>query len=145
MKQRYGYRRIHTELRKQGWQVGHKLVYKLMDQMRLKSKVRPRRKYNSHKGQTSRIADNLLDRNFTPDKPNTVWVSDITEFRVAGTKVYLSPIMDLYDRTILAHTLSMSRSRGVLSGRGRLHLLVRQRPTPTTIQGPDHLELNQSN
>lgn len=80
MKQRYGYRSIHTELRKQGWQVNHKLVYKLMDQMRLKSKVRPRRKYNSYKGQTSHIADNLLDRNFTPDKPNTVWVSDITAF-----------------------------------------------------------------
>ncbi|BFM33238.1 hypothetical protein KPHES18084_14800 [Corynebacterium ulcerans] len=144
MKQRYGYRRIHTELRKQGWQVGHKLVYKLMDQMRLKSKVRPRRKYKSYKGQTSRIADNLLDRNFTPDKPNTVWVSDITEFRVAGTKVYLSPIMDLYDRTILAYTLSMSRSRGVLSGRGRLHLLVQQRPTPTTIQGPDPDALSES-
>ncbi|MBG9275600.1 transposase family protein, partial [Corynebacterium diphtheriae bv. mitis] len=39
---------------------------------------------------------------------NKVWVSDVTEFRVAGTKVYLSPIMDLFDRTILAHTLSTS-------------------------------------
>ncbi|MBS6364512.1 MAG: DDE-type integrase/transposase/recombinase [Actinomycetaceae bacterium] len=39
-----------------------------------------------------------------------MWVSDVTEFRVAGTKVYLSPIMDLSDRSILAHELSTSPS-----------------------------------
>lgn len=110
MKRRYGYRRVLSELRNQGWKVNHKLVYKLMDQMGLKSKVRPRKKYNSFKGQTSHIADNLLNRNFTPEKPNTVWVSDVTEFQVAGTKVYLSPIMDLCDRSILAHELSTSPS-----------------------------------
>ncbi len=66
MKHRYGYRRVHSELRKRGWEVNHKLVYKLMDQMGLKSKVRSRRKYNSYQGQTSHVAENLLDRNFTP-------------------------------------------------------------------------------
>ena len=64
MKHRYGYRRVHSELRKRGWEVNHKLVYKLMDQMGLKSKVRSRRKYNSYQGQTSHVAENLLDRNF---------------------------------------------------------------------------------
>lgn len=105
---RYGYRRVLAELRKQGWQVNHKLVFKLMNQMGLKSKARPRRKYNSYKGTISAIADNVLDRNFTPDAPNAAWVSDVTEFRVAGRKVYLSPIMDLFDRTIVAHELSLS-------------------------------------
>lgn len=109
-KQRYGYRRVLAQLRKQGWQVNHKLVFKLMNRMRLKSKARPRRKYNSYRGEVSAIADNVLDREFTPNAPNTAWVSDVTEFRVAGRKVYLSPIMDLYDRTILAHELSMSPS-----------------------------------
>lgn len=108
MKRRYGYRRVLSELRNQGWKVGHKLVYKLMDQMGLKSKVRPRKKYNSYKGHISRIADNILDRNFTPGESNTVWVSDVTEFRVAGIKIYLSPVMDLHDRTILAYELATS-------------------------------------
>ncbi len=107
-KHRYGYRRVLAQLRKQGWQVNHKLVFKLMNQMGLKSKARPRRKYNSYKGEVNAIADNVLDREFTPDTPNSAWVSDVTEFRVAGRKVYLSPIMDLYDRTILAHELSLS-------------------------------------
>ncbi|PSA87737.1 IS3 family transposase, partial [Corynebacterium diphtheriae] len=65
-------------------------------------------RYNSYRGTVSHIADNVLGRRFIQDAPNKVWVSDVTEFRVAGTKVYLSPVMDLFDRTILAHTLSTS-------------------------------------
>lgn len=114
-KQRYGYRRVLGELRRQGWQVGHKLVYKLMKQMGLKSKVRPRKKYSSYRGKVSHIADNVLGRNFTPEEPNKVWVSDVTEFRVAGTKIYLSPVMDLCDRVILAHELSTSPSTRLTS------------------------------
>lgn len=94
------------ELRTQGFKVNHKLVYKIMDANGWKAKVRRTTKYSSYKGTISKIADNILDRNFTPDAPNTAWVSDVTEFKVAGRKLYLSPIMDLYDRTIVAHTLS---------------------------------------
>ncbi|WP_407921621.1 IS3 family transposase [Corynebacterium epidermidicanis] len=108
MNRRYGYRRVHAQLQRQGWAVNHKLVYKLMDELGLKSKVRVKKKYNSYKGTVSHIAKNVLDRCFTPDTPNTVWVSDVTEFRVAGTKVYLSPIMDLYDRAIVSYSVSTS-------------------------------------
>lgn len=78
-----------------------------MDQMGLKSKARTRKKYSSYKGQVSHIAENILNRDFTPGRSNAVWV---TEFRIAGTKVYLSPIMDLHDRTILSYELSRSPS-----------------------------------
>lgn len=97
-------------LRTQGWKVNHKLVFKLMDQMGLKSKVRRRKKYTSYTRGVTRSADNILGRRFTPEHPNAVWVSDVTEFRVAGRKVYLSPVMDLYDRLILAYELSTSPS-----------------------------------
>lgn len=109
-KHRYGYRRVLLDLRNQGWVVNHKLVYKLMREMGLRAKVRQRRRYVSYNGTISRIADNTLDRKFTPDKPNTVFVSDVTEFRVAGRKVYLSPVMDLFDRSIVAHTVATSPS-----------------------------------
>lgn len=108
MNRRYGYRRVHAQLRRQGWVVNHKLVYKLMDELGLKSKVRVKRKYNSYKGTVSHIAKNVLDREFTPDKLNSVWASDVTEFRVVGTKVYLSPIMDLYDQSIVSYSVSTS-------------------------------------
>lgn len=108
MNRRYGYRRVHAQLRREGWAVNHKLVYKLMDELGLKSKVRVKKKYTSYKGTVSHIARNVLDRRFTPDAQNRVWVSDVTKFRIAGTKVYLSPIMDLYDRSIVSYSVSTS-------------------------------------
>ncbi|MGJ4082155.1 IS3 family transposase [Corynebacterium macclintockiae] len=109
-KHRYGYRRVLLDLRNQGWVVNHKLVYKLMCEMGLRAKIRQRRPYVSYSGAISHIADNTLDRKFTPDQPNTVFVSDVTEFRVAGRKVYLSPVMDLFDRSIVAHSVATSPS-----------------------------------
>src|SRR5699024_6267349 len=76
-KHRYGYRRVLLDLRNQGWVVNHKLVYKLMNQLGLKSKVRVK-KYNSYKGAASHIATNVLDRCFTPEAQNRVWASDVT-------------------------------------------------------------------
>lgn len=115
MHHRYGYRRVHAQLRRQGWVVNHKLVYKLMDELGLKSKVRVKKKYNSYKGTVSHIAKNVLDRQFTPDKLNMVWVSDVTEFRIVGTKVYLSPIMDLFDRSIVSYSVSTSPNTALTS------------------------------
>ena len=109
-KHRYGYRRVLLDLRNQGWVVNHKLVYKLMRAMGLKAKIRQRRPYISYTGTISYIAENTLERNFTPDRLNTVFVSDVTEFKVAGRKVYLSPVMDLFDRSIVAHTVATSPS-----------------------------------
>ncbi|UWE80853.1 IS3 family transposase [Corynebacterium diphtheriae bv. gravis] len=103
----FGYRRVWRALRNNNTIVNKKVVRRLMRQLGLVSKIR-RKKYNSYRGTVSHIADNVLDRRFTQDAPNKAWVSDVTEFRVAGTKVYLSPVMDLFDRTILAHTLSTS-------------------------------------
>ncbi len=114
-KHRYGYRRVLLDLRNQGWEVNHKLVLKLMREMGLRAKIRQRRPCVSYGGTINRIADNKLDRNFTPDEPNTVFVSDATEFRVAGRKVYLSPVMDLFDRSIVAHTVATSPSVALTS------------------------------
>lgn len=68
------------------------------------------RGYSSFKGEIGRIADNLLDRNFDVEKPNEVWVSDVTEFKIHNleTKLYLSPIMDLYNSEIISFSLSTS-------------------------------------
>lgn len=78
------------ELRHMGTVVNKKLVYKLMKQQGLASKIRRRRRYNSFKGHSSNIAENLLNREFDVDQPNQKWVSDVTEFRVATAKsIYL--------------------------------------------------------
>lgn len=103
-KGRYGYRRITLALKNQGVQINHKCVHRLMQEMGLKSVVRPA-KYNSYKGNVGRIADNVLKREFEADKPNRKWVTDVTEFKVKDEKLYLSPIMDLFNGEIIAYQL----------------------------------------
>ena len=101
-KGRYGYRRITAMLRQQGSLINHKTVQRLMDQLQLKSLVRVK-KYRVFKGQMARAAPNILARDFKAVQPNEKWVTDVTEFNVGGQKLYLSPIMDLYNGEIVAY------------------------------------------
>ena len=102
---RYGYRRVHLELRNQQRYLNHKTVQKLMTQLGLKSTVRPKR-YQSYKGSIGKVAPNLLERNFTAKVPNQKWVTDVTEFNIKGEKVYLSPILDLYNGEIVSYEIA---------------------------------------
>jgi transposase InsO family protein len=104
-KGRYGYRRITATLKNSGIQINHKRVARIMHKCGLKSLVRVK-KYKSYKGQQGKIASNLLKRNFEARKPNQKWVTDVTEFNVAGKKLYLSPIMDLYNGEIVSYNVS---------------------------------------
>lgn len=85
--------------------LNHKTVQKLMTQLGLKSTVRPKR-YQSYKGGIGKVAPNLLERNFGASKPNQKWVTDVTEFNVKGEKVYLSPILDLYNQEIISYEIA---------------------------------------
>lgn len=105
-KGRYGYRRITLELNNRGYKINHKTVLRLMNILGLKSIVRKRRKYCSYKGTIGNIADNLLNRNFKADNPNEKWVTDITEFKVNEDKLYLSPIIDLFNGEVVSFNIS---------------------------------------
>ena len=105
---RYGHRRIHSELLKKGWTVAKKTVLKLMRALGLDCKVRRRKRYNSYQGEQGTAAPNLLNREFNATAPNQKWVTDVTEFSVGDQKLYLSPVMDLFDRQIISHTMGTS-------------------------------------
>jgi putative transposase len=100
-KGRYGYRRITAALRQVGEQINHKKVQRVMGTLGLKSLVRPK-KYRSFKGEVGQAAPNELKRQFTAKAANQKWVTDVTEFNVAGEKLYLSPVLDLYNGEIVA-------------------------------------------
>ena len=104
-KGRYGYRRITLEINKRGVVINHKTIMKLMRELGLKSLIRLKR-YKSYKGQIGDTAPNILHRNFKAVKPNKKWATDITEFKVLGNKLYLSPIIDLFNREIISYELS---------------------------------------
>ncbi|WP_132450286.1 IS3 family transposase [Caballeronia glathei] len=114
-KGRYGYRRITATLRHAGQIINHKTVQRLMGQMQLKSLVRPK-KYRSYRGAVGRVAPNLLRRQFDAQRPNQKWVTDVTEFNVNGQKLYLSPVMDLYNGEIVAFQMARRPCFELVSG-----------------------------
>ena len=99
-KGRYGYRRMTYALRNLGMMINHKCVLRLMQLMGLKSRIRAV-KYRSYQGQVGKIADNVLQRQFKANRPNQKWATDVTEFNVHGEKLYLSPIIDLFNGEII--------------------------------------------
>jgi len=101
---RYGYRRIRDELVNREHRVNHKKVQRLMDVLGLKSLVRMK-KYRSYKCMVGKIAPNILERDFHAEKPNEKWVTDITEFKLFGEKLYLSPMLDLFNGEIITYTI----------------------------------------
>ena len=102
---RYGYRRVYQQLRNEGYTLNHKTVQRLMQEMNLKSQIR-RVKYRSYRGEVGKTAPNILARDFEATRPNQKWATDVTEFKVADRKAYLSPIIDMFNGEIIAYTIS---------------------------------------
>ncbi len=104
-KGRYGYRRITIALHKLGFNINHKVVMRIMKEENLTCKVRLK-KYRLYRGTEGKIAPNIIKRNFTATKPDQKWTTDITEFHLFGRKVYLSPILDMYNGEIVSYEIS---------------------------------------
>ncbi|WP_316504136.1 IS3 family transposase [Klebsiella michiganensis] len=102
---RYGYRRIVLALRREGGALNHKVVQHLMNALHLKAAIRVKR-YSSWRGEHGHTADNILQRNFKASRPNEKWVTDVTEFAVSGRKLYLSPIIDLFNNEVISYSIS---------------------------------------
>ena len=95
-------------MRNQGYVINHKTVQKLMKSLGLKGKQRKNDHYHSYKGKVGKVADNLLNRNFNAMKPFEKLTTDVTQFKVGDEKVYLSPVMDLYNNEITSYSISKS-------------------------------------
>ena len=96
----YGYRRVSAKL----VGVNHKRVQRLIQEMGLQVRTKKLRKYNSYKGEQSKIVPNLLQQDFSTSKSNEKWLTDITEFRVKDEKFYFSPILDCFNNELIAYT-----------------------------------------
>lgn len=105
----YGYRRVTQTLKSRGTTVNHKKVRRIMKELGLTCTKfnHKNRKYSSYKGTIGKVSKNLLKRRFNTDRPFQKIVTDITEFKLSdGTKLYLSPFMDLYNSEILSYSIS---------------------------------------
>lgn len=104
-KGRYGYRRVTDEMRNRGCALNHKTVRRLMLRMSLKSEIR-RVRYRSYKGETGATAPNVLARDFKASAPNLKWATDVTQINIGSSKLYLSPIVDMFNGEIVSYNIS---------------------------------------
>lgn len=98
----YGYRRIHEELKKLGSAVSEKIVRRIMKEENLIVPAKHTKKYSSYKGEITPETDNVINRDFHAERPNTKWLTDITEFSIPAGKVYLSPVIDCFDGMVVS-------------------------------------------
>lgn len=112
----YGYRRLHLALRALGWVVNHKKVLRLMGEQGLKGRVAGRKRYVAYRGEGHRKVANVLRRDFRACRPGEKLVTDITEMTVAGEKLYLSPLMDLYGNEVISFTLGTRPDLALVTG-----------------------------
>ena len=104
----YGYRRIHIALRRRGLSVSEKIIRRIMSEEDLTVLRTRRRAYSSSRGEISPAVDNVVDRDFHADAPNTKWLTDITEFQLPAGKAYLSPMIDCFDGMVVSWTIGTS-------------------------------------
>lgn len=84
-----------------------------MNRLSLKAAIRVKR-YSSWRGDRGESKDNILQRNFKADQPNEKWVTDVTEFAVNGRKLYLSPIIDLFNNEVISYSVSERPAMGMV-------------------------------
>ena len=71
------------------------------------------KKYRSYRGEVGSVASNLLARDFHAERPKQKWVTDVPEFSLFGSKLYLSPVLDLYNGEIISYAISENSGTSV--------------------------------
>jgi transposase InsO family protein len=105
-KGRYGSPRITKELNMNGIKASKILVAKLMKQACLRSIVSKKHKVTTYSSHKYPVVENVLNREFTVNEKNKVWVSDITYISTAEGWTYLTTVIDLLDRKVIGWALS---------------------------------------
>lgn len=105
----YGYRRVGIWLKRAGIYVNHKKVLRVMRKYDQLSQAR-RKKQNYQQGKEHHQYRNLLSRDFKAARPNEKWVTDISYIQTSEGFLYLSAILDLFDRSVVAYQTSTTQS-----------------------------------
>jgi len=105
-KKTYGSPRIHWDLKGLGFSVSRQRIARLMKEEGLQSKIRKQWKVTTNSSHKYPVAPNLLGQNFTVSRENEVWVSDITYIKTREGWLYLTVIIDLFDRAVVGWSLS---------------------------------------
>jgi putative transposase len=133
---RYGSPRVHAELRARGRRVGRKRVARLMRGMGLSARRRRRFRRTTDSSHAFPVAPNLLERNFTADAPDCVWMADITYIWTREGWLYLAVVLDLFSRRVVGW--AMADHLGHELALAALDMaILRCRPSPGLIHHSD--------
>jgi putative transposase len=108
---RYGYPKITRKLHQKGYDVCEKTVYRIMKEEGLKSIITKKYKKTTDSNHSYKLFPNLLNRNFTVDKPGKAWVTDITYIWTGQGWLYLASVLDLYSRKIIGWDIQPTMSK----------------------------------
>jgi putative transposase len=134
---RYGAPRIHAELRAEGQTVCRKRVERVMRQHGIRAHAPRRyRVCTTDSKHSLPVAANLLDRNFVADRPNQVWLADITYVPTGEGWLYLAVILDLFTRKVIGWSMR-EHMRAELTIAALTMALQRRRPGPGLIHHSD--------
>jgi putative transposase len=99
---------VYAIIRNNGTIISEKVIRRIMKEEQLIVPFKRKRRYSSYKGEISPAVENLVDRDFHANTPNTKWLTDLTEFHIPAGKVYLSPIIDCFDGLVVSWTIGTS-------------------------------------
>lgn len=134
---RYGAPRIHAELRAQGQSVSRKRVERVMRRHGIRAHAPRRyRVCTTDSKHSLPIAANLLDRNFTAEKPDQVWLADITYIPTGEGWLYLAVILDLFTRKVVGWAMR-EHMRAELTMAALTMAIQRRRPGPGLVHHSD--------
>lgn len=110
-KYRFGSPSILMKLKEQGIHCNHKRVERLMKENSIYSIVKKKFKVTTDSNHEFPVCPNLVQRNFSPEKANQLWCSDITYIRTSEGWLYLAVVIDLFSRKVIGWSMSESMSR----------------------------------
>ena len=131
--QTYGYRRMHLWLENQGIHHNPKTVLRIMKKYGILSEIRRKRKWQNL-GQQIHRYENLLNRQFRADRPNTKWVTDISYIHTKEGVLYLSMIRDLYDNSIVSYKTATQQTINLVLDTIRLAMKKEKKRVAAELQ-----------
>ena len=129
----YGYRRVWKWLQDRNVRRNPKTILRVMQKYGLLSEIRRRRKW-VNLGQQVHKYENLLNRQFKTDKPNTKWVTDISYIHTKEGVLYLSMIRDLYDNSIVAYKVASRQTVNLVLDTIRLAMKKEKKRVAAELQ-----------
>jgi putative transposase len=136
LKGAYGSPRMMRELRLRGFTAGKERVERLMRENSIRARHKRRYKVTTDSKHGLPVAENLLDRNFTPAAPNQVWTSDITYLWTDEGWLYLAIVLDLFNREVIGWSLKPRMTADIATD-ALMMAWFRRRPAPGVMHHSD--------